>query len=117
MRPQPNLFRPQSGAEGARANAGARGPVIRGRRAAARRPTDLLCALAPGARVDVVAVPNALRTQVSGLSDTEAPTATLLGRGISFSPCVPPTANHWWSPQTVARPTPTLSSCPSWAAW
>jgi Flp pilus assembly protein CpaB len=36
-------------------------------------------ALAPGARVDVVAVPNALRTQLSG---SDSPSAVILGRGL-----------------------------------
>jgi Flp pilus assembly protein CpaB len=36
-------------------------------------------ALVPGARVDVVAVPNALKTQVSG---TEVPSAVVLGQGL-----------------------------------
>jgi Flp pilus assembly protein CpaB len=36
-------------------------------------------ALAPGARVDVVAVPNALKTQVSG---TDSPPVVLLGQGL-----------------------------------
>lgn len=36
-------------------------------------------ALVPGARVDVVAVPNALKTQVSG---TESPSAVVLGQGL-----------------------------------
>ena len=36
-------------------------------------------ALAPGARVDVVAVPNALKTQVSGAN---APSAVVLGQGL-----------------------------------
>jgi pilus assembly protein CpaB len=36
-------------------------------------------ALAPGARVDIVAVPNALKTQVSG---TNSPSAVVLGQGL-----------------------------------
>jgi len=36
-------------------------------------------ALVPGARVDIVAVPNALKTQVSG---TDAPSALVLGQGL-----------------------------------
>ncbi|MEW5991652.1 MAG: RcpC/CpaB family pilus assembly protein [Chloroflexota bacterium] len=36
-------------------------------------------ALVPGARVDIVAVPNALKTQVSG---TDAPSAVVLGQGL-----------------------------------
>lgn len=38
-------------------------------------------ALAPGARVDVIAVPNALRTGVGTGSGTNAPEAEVLGRG------------------------------------
>jgi pilus assembly protein CpaB len=36
-------------------------------------------ALAPGARVDVVAVPNALKTQISG---SDSPSAVVLGQGL-----------------------------------
>ncbi len=36
-------------------------------------------ALAPGARVDIVAVPNALKTQVTG---ADSPSATVLGQGL-----------------------------------
>jgi len=39
-------------------------------------------ALAPGARVDVIAVPNSLKSGGLGGSGTDAPTATILGQGL-----------------------------------
>jgi Flp pilus assembly protein CpaB len=39
-------------------------------------------ALAPGARVDIVAVPNALKTQGGGTGDGDTPSAVVLGQGI-----------------------------------
>jgi Flp pilus assembly protein CpaB len=39
-------------------------------------------ALTPGARVDVVAVPNALKTQISGSGSEDAPAAVVLGQGL-----------------------------------
>jgi len=39
-------------------------------------------ALTPGARVDVVAVPNALKTGVSGSGGEDAPAAVVLGQGL-----------------------------------
>lgn len=48
-------------------------------------------ALVPGARVDVVAVPNALKTQVSG---ADAPSAVLLGQGLVVLTVRTPEGRH-----------------------
>jgi Flp pilus assembly protein CpaB len=40
-------------------------------------------ALAPGARIDVVAVPNALKTQTGSAAGSDAPEPVMLGRGLT----------------------------------